>query len=1432
MKKLAKYADILILAITLGIALASCPNVTSDKKKAQIDNDASLASLSIAGKKVNLGDPSADYITAVTSDIFLSETEAVNAAIAAIANSLAASVMYGKINQDGFISAWQSSGLLSFSDNDILVIKVIAESGVTKYYKIIITVDTPPLASLAIAGREVNLESPSVNLNTAIAAEIFLSDEDAVNASINITLNPGSSNAMYGIMADNFPESWQISGKLNFNDGDILAISAYSTGGIIMYYKVRITLDTPPLANLVIAGINVDFKEPSVNLITSVAAVICLQEEDAVNAVIKITLNPGSSNARYGIMTGGNPEFWLSSGNLNFINGDILAISANTASGVILYYKIEIQVEPPQEAVTGLLGKVLILQVFGTGSNTDAGVSHSFIELYNKSNEPADLTGYSLQYSEGGTSWKILKLDGQTIDPGHSFLILGRKRTEIDPSGVYGLLQLDESHADMVWQDGSNALQMSNKSFKVLLIENTAAITVANPFDIIGNGTGIKTDGYVDMLGSNDNDKTTSIDAFETAVFTGSKGPFLLSKGKSARRIDLIDTDDNNADFEAIEWRQRAGDSNALSPEGFAGLSPRSSKDGPWDPSFYRGQTEERNANISELKIAGQTVDPGTPASAYSLVDWPGYFSIAETAAGSVQIEIKVTEGASYRTAKVSASGLPAWGNSLTFSFTNADLLFIEVTAKNGMSKQVYGIYIIVTPVAGKIMLSGTYNLILNSTFDQQQVAIEAYRAQAAAAMDMVARSNADMTAIGSLGSGTWSMQVPAGETVWFKIAVTDSTGYTFGRVVSASGLSYSSNTQNISLTLGPYDPPVLENFTLINADANSGTKRNKIGYINESTGLISFDTTSFTTVSVNTIIDFHKLVANFTVSEGSKLYAENVEQISGISANNYNREVAFTVIAEDNARKAYTVAGPAPVSGVNVPGVRSIVGTTSWQTQGFGVLNITTSNKTLGLPTGNTGKLNIVWNPTGSYTYISPEGRVQTGGTEIKAHGNWTVRFEDPKSFSLKLTNAAGFDYYDYKEEKFVTMPAHKRWVLLINSGDDTRIVGSTCYEMGRQILTNMGWQPHTDWVFLFLNDEYKGLYMLSEVIKIDSGRLNIGPEASASNPNGGFIVEMNNFYWYVNDLAPETNTSANLIFDSLYTFMTSHQCLDSAGMVWSFSSPDENLGWYYADPPLGDGNLTYTNTTHFPRKGIAMRAVLGPGSGSNRASAAPGNWIVPNDFGQTYGMGTMDMKNGGLYGTRTLDDPQVYPEWESSVFVKMSKFIQDAEDAIYTHDWGTSGMGGYHDFIDIDSFIDWHIAHEMASDWEVIGLNGRYMHYDPSAKKLKMGPMWDVDKAFDIGERGAWPGFVQTAPFWYKEILGSAKDSYYVKRFKERWNEVSDKFNTVLDPYIDIQNARFGRITGYSHPYGMSISGNRTAVKTKLTVIKNQLNPIFTGY
>src|SRR5688572_8155080 len=72
---------------------------------------------------------------------------------------------------------------------------------------------------------------------------------------------------------------------------------------------------------------------------------------------------------------------------------------------------------------------IVISQIYGGGSNASATYTHDYIELFNTSNVPVSISGWSLQYTSatgaglfGSNSTLITELPAATIQPGQYFL--------------------------------------------------------------------------------------------------------------------------------------------------------------------------------------------------------------------------------------------------------------------------------------------------------------------------------------------------------------------------------------------------------------------------------------------------------------------------------------------------------------------------------------------------------------------------------------------------------------------------------------------------------------------------------------------------------------------------------------------------------------------------------------------------------------------------------------------------------------------------------------------------------------------------------------------------------------------------------------------------------------------------------------------------
>jgi predicted extracellular nuclease len=180
---------------------------------------------------------------------------------------------------------------------------------------------------------------------------------------------------------------------------------------------------------------------------------------------------------------------------------------------------------------------VTISQVYGGGGNSNATYTHDFIELYNRSDAPVSLDGWSVQYaSAAGSSWQVTALGG-TLQPDTHYLIQ-------QAAGAGGTTPLPTPDAT-----GSTAMAATNG--KVALASSTTALSGTCP---VGSASVVDFVGF----GSTAN------------CFEGSGPTPTLSNTTAALRLEdgARDTDDNAADFEVGSPAPRnTGDGGGEDPD-------------------------------------------------------------------------------------------------------------------------------------------------------------------------------------------------------------------------------------------------------------------------------------------------------------------------------------------------------------------------------------------------------------------------------------------------------------------------------------------------------------------------------------------------------------------------------------------------------------------------------------------------------------------------------------------------------------------------------------------------------------------------------------------------------------------------------------------------------------------------------------------------
>ena len=124
----------------------------------------------------------------------------------------------------------------------------------------------------------------------------------------------------------------------------------------------------------------------------------------------------------------------------------------------------------------------------------------------------------------------------------------------------------------------------------------------------------------------------------------------------------------------------------------------------------------------------------------------------------------------------------------------------------------------------------------------------------------------------------------------------------------------------------------------------------------------------------------------------------------------------------------------------------------------------------------------------------------------EIKGRGNYTWRDFDKKPYRLKLAD----------KQPLMGLAKNKHFALMAHADDNKGFMRNTIgFYFSEQI--GMAWTPKVKPVELVLNGDYKGLYFLTELIRVDKDRVNIveqeDNETDSDKITGGWLVEIDNY-------------------------------------------------------------------------------------------------------------------------------------------------------------------------------------------------------------------------------------------------------------------------------------------------------------------------------
>lgn len=124
----------------------------------------------------------------------------------------------------------------------------------------------------------------------------------------------------------------------------------------------------------------------------------------------------------------------------------------------------------------------------------------------------------------------------------------------------------------------------------------------------------------------------------------------------------------------------------------------------------------------------------------------------------------------------------------------------------------------------------------------------------------------------------------------------------------------------------------------------------------------------------------------------------------------------------------------------------------------------------------------------------------------QIKGRGNASWLNSDKKPYRIKFE----------EKQEIMGMKPNKHFALIAHaSGYTTYLTEAAGFELGKMI--GLAWTPEVKPLELVVNNEYLGIYFLTEHIRIDENRVNITEQpdscTNAEEITGGWLVEIDNY-------------------------------------------------------------------------------------------------------------------------------------------------------------------------------------------------------------------------------------------------------------------------------------------------------------------------------
>ena len=170
-------------------------------------------------------------------------------------------------------------------------------------------------------------------------------------------------------------------------------------------------------------------------------------------------------------------------------------------------------------------------------------------------------------------------------------------------------------------------------------------------------------------------------------------------------------------------------------------------------------------------------------------------------------------------------------------------------------------------------------------------------------------------------------------------------------------------------------------------------------------------------------------------------------------------------------------------------------------------------------------------------------------------------------------------------------------------------------------------------------------------------------------------------------------------------------------------------------------------------------------------------------------------DREDGNVYFSTPRIDPYLVIKEPDGVdygdanYTYVRDFVIEAENVLFSSDFKDPNEG-WQKYMDMDSFVDWYLIHEIAKNVDCMFNFSTYLNLKRGGK-LQMGPLWDFDIAYgNVKENNntyiKWvfpSGNLLSETQWYTRLM---KDPAFVAKLKERFDYFYSHKNDILN-YIN---------------------------------------------